>query len=221
MFLSGFFFILRIADFKCCVSYISTCDGVIQYCKCLWICDILTCKHVENIMQKWHPCVLCLNLWGCCSFHWPSFKVSVNASLLGAPWAFSKWTLTGLSLREGIGNVLQFLSHLFAHCCILSNVSISHMYWEAQNWTQYSRYGLTCAEGKNQSSLDLLATLLMQPRIPPIFFWQGHIRGSTWSLAGLPGPFLSACFQPGLPPTCSGALSCPFPDARFCISWTS
>lgn len=27
--LSGFFFILRIADFKCCISDISACDGVI------------------------------------------------------------------------------------------------------------------------------------------------------------------------------------------------
>lgn len=79
--LSGFFFILRIAHFKCCVSDISAYDVVIQYCKWLWIWDSLECKHVANIMQKWHPRVLCLNLWGCCPFYWPSFKVSVSTTL--------------------------------------------------------------------------------------------------------------------------------------------
>lgn len=51
VFLSGFFFMLRIADFKCCISGISAGGGVTQYCKWLQICDILVCKHVEN-MQK-------------------------------------------------------------------------------------------------------------------------------------------------------------------------
>jgi len=32
--------------------------------------------------------------------------------------------------------------------------------WGAQNWTQYSRWGLTRAEWRGWSSLDLLATLL-------------------------------------------------------------
>jgi len=40
--------------------------------------------------------------------------------------------------------------------------------WGAQNWTRYSRWGLTRVEQKGRrTSLDLLATLLlMHPRIP-------------------------------------------------------
>ena len=42
---------------------------------------------------------------------------------------------------------------------------MSFLCWGLQSWTQYSRWGLTRAEQRGRiTSLDLLATLLMQPR---------------------------------------------------------
>jgi len=54
----------------------------------------------------------------------------------------------------------------------LSSMSISVLYCEAQNWTQYSRCGLTCTEQRGRiTSLNLLTTLIfMQLRIPLAFF---------------------------------------------------
>jgi len=65
--------------------------------------------------------------------------------------------------------------------------------WGAQNWTQYSRWGLTRAEQRGRrTSLDLLATLLlMHPRIPLAFlatrahWWLMVIFSSTSTLISL------------------------------------
>ncbi|GAB0193852.1 mitochondrial enolase superfamily member 1 [Grus japonensis] len=48
------------------------------------------------------------------------------------------------------------------------SISMSLLYWGAQNWTQLSRCGLTSAEQMERiTSLNLLAMLcLIQPRIP-------------------------------------------------------
>ncbi|KAK4827750.1 hypothetical protein QYF61_021221 [Mycteria americana] len=61
---------------------------------------------------------------------------------------------------------------LVALCRTLSSMSMSPLYWGAQNRTQCSRCGLTSAEQRGRiTSLDLLAILLlMQPRIPSAFF---------------------------------------------------
>jgi len=51
-------------------------------------------------------------------------------------------------------------------------MSMSHLHWGAQNWTQHSRCGLTSAEQQGRiTSLDLLAVFsLMLLGIPLVFF---------------------------------------------------
>ena len=71
-----------------------------------------------------------------------------------------------------------------ALCWTLSSTSMSSLCRGAQNWTQYSRGGLTSAEWRGRlTSLDLLATLLlMQPRQLLAAF---AARAHCWLMASL------------------------------------
>ena len=61
---------------------------------------------------------------------------------------------------------------------------MSLLYWEVQNWTQYSSCGLTSAEQRGKiSSIDLLPVLcLMQLRIPFAAF---AARSYSWLMFNL------------------------------------
>lgn len=81
-------------------------------------------------------------------------------------------------------------------------MSTSFACWEAQNWTQASRWCLTSADKRGRATcLSLLATLsLMQPR----YCWPPLPRGRTAASSsacplGHPCPFLHSCFPDGLP----------------------
>lgn len=56
---------------------------------------------------------------------------------------------------------------LAALCWTLSSTSMSPLPWRAQNWTHHSR---SAEQSRRTTSPDLLATLLMQPRISLALF---------------------------------------------------
>jgi len=84
-------------------------------------------------------------------------------------------------------------------------MSMSLLYWGAQNWTQCSRSGLTSAEQRGRiPCLALLAALLLvQPRMAAVVCaararcWLKFSLGST-SILG--SPLCRAASQPGVPP---------------------
>lgn len=145
-------------------------------------------------------------------------------TLIRFPWGFSflSWTATSLPTfphgREGPSPLIiqQFL------CWNLSSIPMSVLYWRAQNWTQYFRYGFTNPHERGRiTSLYLLAVLvLMQPRILLSFF---AARAHCWlmfnlilGLLGPLGPFPQSCFPVRMPPACSGAQHCSSQDVGMC-----
>ena len=82
-----------------------------------------------------------------------------------------------------------------------SSMSMSLLYWEAQNRTQYYRCGLTSAEERAKiTSLGLLAMLLlMQPRglLAALAARARCWVMFTWCLPGLHVVFCQAAFQQG------------------------
>ena len=86
-----------------------------------------------------------------------------------SPWASSFSRSQPLLIAE----MLQSLKSTYWPAVGLSLVclSMSLLYWGAQNWTQYSRCGLSTAVQRWRiTSLDLLVMFyLMNPRIPLVF----------------------------------------------------
>lgn len=102
-------------------------------------------------------------------FFMSSLQLSIRCSdpheplLLQAEWSQPESPhILSLSSKGRCSSLLIVLMSL--HCTLLS-ISTSLMYWGIQNWTQYSGWGLTCAQQRGRMSpLDLLMILcLMQP----------------------------------------------------------
>lgn len=85
------------------------------------------------------------------------------------------------------------LTLILALCWTHSSVSMSLLYWRAQDWIEHCRWDLTSAEERRRvTSLDLLKT-----HWPSLL--QGKLAGSwsAWGPLRLPGLFLQSCFPTG------------------------
>lgn len=142
----------------------------------MFSCSLIGVSHVST-------CVHCLLAYCCGSPRevWLRllcvFQSGTCRQQLGLPWAFSSSHWTQLC-------VPQLPGQLGGICWTCSSTSLSFLYWTGQNWTQYSRYGLTSAKWRGRTtSLALLATLLvMQPRTWLAAF---DARAHCWSMSNL------------------------------------
>lgn len=132
--------------------------------------------------------------------------------------SYSVYKKSHLSLYGGCSTPSVIFVALFCTC---TSVSMSLLYWVAQNWTQHSRCGLVSPNCK-------LRGCLSQPAgdaVPQGCLWLPlpWVHATGFCSLFPPGPLLQNYFPVGQPPSCTSAWGCPFPDAECCVclGWTA